>query len=83
MVSRAKNGVWRRLWMAVRRYRIAGTAKKSVQLVRSIPSRRRAGSSAGEFDQAFSIDTADIIRLDRLEIESPNRDYGNRYSALR
>ena len=70
--------VWR-LRRATRRYGLAGTIREAVRLLRS----RRAGEAARrrslDFDRRHGTDTAGIVRLGALEIESPNRDLGVRY----
>jgi SAM-dependent methyltransferase len=70
--------VWR-LRRATRRYGLAGTIREALRLLRT----RRAGEAARkrslDFDRRHGTDTAGIVRLGALEIESPNRDLGVRY----
>ena len=70
--------LWR-LRGALRRYGVAGTVREALRLLRT----RRAGEAAKrrslDFDRRHGVDTAGIVRLGALRIESPNRDLGVRY----
>ena len=70
--------LWR-LRRTLRRYGVVGTIREAVRLLRT----RRAGEAARrrslEFDRRHATDTAGIVRLGALRIESPNRDLGVRY----
>jgi hypothetical protein len=70
--------LWR-LRHAYRRYGLFGTIREVARLLRP----RRGGDAARkrsqEFDRRNGSDTAGIVRLGALRIESPNRDAGVRY----
>jgi hypothetical protein len=70
--------LWR-LRRALRRDGVAGTIRGAVRLLHT----RRAGEAARkrslDFDRRHGTDTAGIVQLGALRIESPNRDLGVRY----
>jgi SAM-dependent methyltransferase len=50
-------------------------------LVASWPERRRCRRVDLEFDRAHAVDTAGVVRLQSLQLESDNREFGVRYEA--
>jgi SAM-dependent methyltransferase len=70
-----------RLRRALRRYGLLGTVRNAVRQLVSIPARRRDLRREREFDARYAIDTAGVVQLRSLEIESANRDFGVRYEA--
>ena len=70
-----------RLRRAFRRYGAAGMARQSFRLLVSWPSRRRYQRMDREFDARHAVDTAGVVRLQKLDIRSDNREHGVRYEA--
>jgi len=70
-----------RLRRALRRYGLIGTVRKAAGRLLSTRSRRRDLRREHEFDAQYAIDTAGVVHLRSLEIESANRDFGVRYEA--
>jgi len=64
---------------AVHDHGVLGTAQKSLNLLVRLPRNRRAGRADRRFDEERRVDTAGIIPLAALAIESPNRRFGVRY----
>ncbi|MBD8868646.1 class I SAM-dependent methyltransferase [Nocardioides donggukensis] len=73
--------VGRRLARARRQRGIVGTLREAGRMVASTRSRRRTARWERRFDSEWGIDTAGIVRLTSLDIESANRDHGVRYQA--
>jgi hypothetical protein len=80
-VTRRAALVWHRLRRALRRYGIRGTLRKAAGELVSVPIRRRDLRRAREFDARYGIDTAGVVHLRSLEIDSTNRDFGVRYEG--
>ena len=49
---------------------------------RLLPSRRHARYLDRTFDAKFGVDTGGLIELDELEINSSNKEFGERYQAI-
>jgi hypothetical protein len=68
-----------RLRRAVRQQGVLGVGSAALRLLRSLPARRRAARSSLAFDERYGVETAEIVHLGELDIDSPNRDLGVRY----
>jgi hypothetical protein len=66
---------------AIRRYGVRGTVRQAATLARDRRSMRILEKREREFDRRHNIDTAGIVRLQRLDIASDNRAFGNRYQG--
>jgi SAM-dependent methyltransferase len=64
---------------AYRRYGVRGFARKLLDKATSIRQRRRSSRTRQIFDKIYGVETAGIVRLGSLDIESGNRDLGVRY----
>jgi SAM-dependent methyltransferase len=71
----------RRAQRAVRTYGLVGTLRKSWAAARTAPRTRRALKAEQSFDRQFHVDTAGIVRLERLAIGGANRSLGVRYQG--
>ena len=63
----------------LRRYGVVGTIREAVRLLRTRGAGEDARTRSLDFDRRHATDTAGIVRLGALRIESPNRDLGVRY----
>ena len=72
---------YRRLARAYRRLGLVGMLRAATRLPATTISRRRTARWEQEFDAKWGMDTAGIVRLTSLEIESENRERGERYQA--
>jgi SAM-dependent methyltransferase len=63
----------------VRRHGLAGATREVLRLLRALPSQRRAQRRVRAFDRQYGVETAGIVRLGGLRIESANRSRGVRY----
>lgn len=64
---------------AVQRHGLGGSIAKAFAMLRTMPSRRKAQRHVRAFDRRYQVDTAGIVRLGGLKIESGNRARGVRY----
>jgi SAM-dependent methyltransferase len=71
----------RRVQRAVRTYGLVGTLRKTWEAARTAPRTRRALRAEQSFDRQFRVDTAGIVRLERLAIGGANRSLGVRYQG--
>jgi hypothetical protein len=75
---KARLFVWRAR-RAVRRHGLVGAARAALQLVATLPASRRAARSSRAFDELHGVETAGIVHLGALDIDSADRDLGVRY----
>ena len=66
---------------AVRRYGIGGTVRQALEHVRGARARRTAARADRDFDRRHGVDTAGVVRLRDLDIESANVVHGIRYES--
>lgn len=66
---------------ALRRHGLLGTLGVAIDRVLSIRQHRAAARASRAFDEAHGVDTAGIVALASLEIESDNVSHGVRYEA--
>jgi SAM-dependent methyltransferase len=66
---------------ALRVWGLRGTARESIRYVRTWRARQRWVDLDGAFDREHGVDTAGIVPLQALAIDSANRDLGHRYQA--
>jgi SAM-dependent methyltransferase len=66
---------------ALRVWGIRATAREAIRYVRTWRARRRWAHLDREFDREHGVDTAGIVPLQALTIESSNRELGHRYQA--
>src|SRR6476469_6139130 len=69
----------RRLGASLRRRGITGTVRALWSKVMSLPQERKAAMRRREFDDVYGVDTAEIVHLESLNIESANAIHGVRY----
>ena len=72
---------FRRLRRAVRVHGVAGTAKVGARSVMTWPARRRWMAKERDWDARHGVNTAGIVPLTALAIDSSHRDFGVRYQA--
>ena len=70
-----------RVARSIRRYGLVGAARKAIHYFKTAPARRRAARHDRIFDQRFGIETANVVPLVSLDIDSPNVNFGSRYQA--
>jgi SAM-dependent methyltransferase len=71
--------LWRRFRRAAQRHGLAGALVRAASVVRALPSARRAARFHRRFDELHGVETASIVHLEALAIESENRSQGVRY----
>ena len=71
----------RRSVRALRRYGLRGAAIHGWTAFRELPATRRTAKQARAFDVATGVETAGVVRLEALSIESENATLGHRYQA--
>ena len=70
-----------RMRRALRRRGVTGVLREALQRLAAIRSGRRQRLRDRKFDREHGVDTARIVHLQALEIESDNRELGVRYQA--
>ena len=70
--------LWR-LRRTLRRCGVVGPIREAIRLLRTRGAGEDARTRSLDFDRRHGTDTAGIVRLGALRIESPNRDLGVRY----
>jgi SAM-dependent methyltransferase len=71
----------RRLRRALQRRGLVAVTRGGIDYLRRTPARRRVARIEADFDRRYGVQTAGIVRLDELDIDSENKDMGVRYEG--
>lgn len=74
---RTRRTLYRRGWVGTAR----AALQTAVHVATSARELRRIAADGREWDKKYGVETAGIIQLGKLRIESPNRDDGERYQG--
>jgi SAM-dependent methyltransferase len=80
-LARRIAAAYARLRRGIRLWGVKGTARQAWQMARGWREQRRWAAQDREFDERHGVDTAGIVPLHALAIDSPNTELGVRYQA--